>query len=76
MIFVSILRIHFGGMTVIGEVCGSSRRCWVEKEVLISPGAMQAIKHVWVPFRKCDSCQGGVTVINIDCTQSVVFGYQ
>ena len=25
-------------------------------------------------FRKCNSCQGGVTV-KIDCLQSVVFGY-
>ena len=72
---VSILRICLGGVTVIWKVYESSRRCWVEKGVLISPGAMRAIKHVLVQFRKCDSCQGGVTVFNIDCTQSVVFGY-
>ena len=34
---VSILRIHLGGVTVNGEMCESSMRCWVEKEVLISP---------------------------------------
>ena len=33
---VSIFRIHLGGVTVIGKVFKSSRRCWVEKEVLIS----------------------------------------
>ena len=35
---VSILSIHLGSVTVIGKVCELSRRCWVEKEVLISPG--------------------------------------
>ena len=25
-------------ISVIGKVCELSRRCWVEKEVLISPG--------------------------------------
>ena len=57
MTVVSILKSHLGGVTVIGQMCESSRRCWVDKEVLISPGAMTAIKDVWVPFRKCESCQ-------------------
>ena len=37
---VNSLRSHFGGVTVIGKVCVSSRRCWVKKEVLISPGGI------------------------------------
>ena len=64
---VSIFWIHLGGVTLTGEVCKPARWCSVKKVVLTYPGAMRSIKHVWVPFRKCDSCQGVVTVVNIDC---------
>ena len=75
MTVFNILRIHLRGVTVIAKVCGSSRMCWVEREVLISPGAITGIKDVLVTSRKCDSCEVGVTVFYIDCTQPVVFGY-
>ena len=36
---------------------------------------MRAIKEVWASFRKSDIFQGDVTVVDIDCTQLVMFGY-
>ena len=46
MTVVSISRIYLGGVTLIGEVCESSKRCLVEKNVLIFPGAMRFVKRV------------------------------
>ena len=53
------------GVTFMGEVYDSSKRLWVDKR-LICPGCMRVIKDLWVPFRNCESCQGGMTNVDKD----------